>query len=327
MAGGGAGRARRHRVGARPRVRKGRTRDEEDPGDRPVRLRRSRPGRGGRDGRLPAGRGGRSGDGGAPHRGRGRLLARLRLPRGPARGALPRPPSPASPTGRAGRLDRPGQRLRRRLPVGVAGRLAADRPHRRAVLRRPGGPVCPPGSGRRRALRGPDRDRRTRRDRRPADTRRRTPAPRTAGAPGVRGDPARTAHGTTGWRSARHGRHRGAGRRPGRSHFLRVGQPAGGQSARRRGARGHRQGTDPALPPPDVRGGGRSPTRAPAAGPAGAGGPGGAGGNGPGTRCGAGPGWPALLPGGRRGFRRAQPPRELRHRSPLGSGTRPDRRR
>ena len=132
----------------------------------------------------------------------------------------------------------------------------------------------------------PDRDApRLRRDGRPADARPPTPGrPRTAGAPRVRGDPARTAHGATGWRPARHGRHRGAGRRPGRPHSFELANRLVGNPPDAVALEATAKGpTLRCLRPTFVAVVG-APARAPAAGPAGAGGPGGAGGRGPGTR-------------------------------------------
>ena len=127
--------------------------------DSALRLRRTRPRRGGGLRRVLGRRGGRSHDGAAVDRVRGRVLAGLRLPRraarAPARGATARP---ASPRG-SGRLGGARQRTRRRLPDRIARRVAARRPHRlsalvagAASLRRAGagrpGPVQRGGRGR-----------------------------------------------------------------------------------------------------------------------------------------------------------------------------------
>ncbi len=109
-----------------------------------------------------------------------RVRTGLRLPHRARPGAAPPAPAdPAHPS--AGRLGRHRRRVRRRVPVAVAGRLAPDRPHRRADVGRRPPAAGAPRSGHAREIRrsrdGPPRDRRRLGDddpgRRPSRVRRR----------------------------------------------------------------------------------------------------------------------------------------------------------
>ena len=105
-------------------------------------------------------------------------------------------PPPAPATGRAGRLGRPGQRLRGRVPVGVAGGLATHRPDGRAVLRARLAPYArlAPGDHVRFVARGRSPNSEAAAAPPPAAD----PRPPERPRPRVRGDRARAAHGAPG---------------------------------------------------------------------------------------------------------------------------------
>ena len=202
----------------------------------PVPLRRARPRRGRRAGRVPRRRGGGAAHGTAADRSRDGVLARVRLPRGPAEPAGPGAPARAPAPGRAGRVGGHRQRPRRRLSDRVAGRLAPGRAHRLPPVQRGPSPVRRAGPGGPGAVhRG--RCGRCRSSRKPVAAAAvvhapRWPAPCSRSSRRGCAPSSRTAAAVASPPS-------GSRRRPGRSGLVRTGQPAGRQRRRRRHARAH----------------------------------------------------------------------------------------